>query len=279
MTLSKWAGAMALGLTSWAVGATAAGAATLEIVIENTAAPGGLSITPVYLAFHDGNFDAFTVGETASSGLELLAEDGIVSGLPDERLPQSPASVATVAAQPANGPPTIDPGETSTVQIDVDGDLNQFFTFLSMLVPSNDTFLGNGDPMAFELFDDAGVFLGERVIDVTGEFLYDAGTEVNDPLGSPAFVLDPNGNFMASMDENGTVQLATSLADFAGLQTPVGALDGGLIDFTSDRANFSVARITVRDATVAPVPLPAAAWLMLGGLATLGGLRHLRAAA
>ncbi len=249
--------------------AVPAGAAVLEITITNTAAPGGFSITPVYTAFHDGNFDAFTVGQPASAGLEPLAEDGIVSGLPAERLPQSPASVATVLAQPANGPPPIDPGESSTMRITVDGKVNRYFTFLSMLVPTNDTFLGNDDPFAYELFDAGGAFLGTQTIDVTGSLLFDAGTEVNDPLGTPAFVLDPNGSFLPSVDENGTVQPAMTQSAFAGVQTPLGTLDGGLIDFTSDPAAFDVATITVSQ-----VPLPPS--LALGAVA-LGALSLIRA--
>ena len=50
----------------------------LHITIENLAPEAGTSIAPFWFAFHDGSFDLYDVGETASPALELLAEDGIV---------------------------------------------------------------------------------------------------------------------------------------------------------------------------------------------------------
>ena len=253
--------------------ATMAQATTLEITITNTAQIGGFAITPVYSAFHDGNFDAFDAGGTASAGVQQIAETGSPSLLPAERLAVSPDSVATVVAAPGSGPPTVDPGETTSARIDVDGSVNRYFTFLSMLVPSNDTFLGNDDPFAYSIFDAAGSFLGDRVIDVTAELLWDAGTEINDLLGGPAFVVGQDAN--AGADENGVIHAAESFAGFAGAQTPLGTLDGNLIDFGTDRSAFSVATITIREVP-ATVPLPASGLLGLGGFAALGGLRLLR---
>ncbi|WP_299845613.1 spondin domain-containing protein [uncultured Roseovarius sp.] len=253
--------------------ATMAQATTLEITITNTAQIGGFAITPVYSAFHDGNFDAFNAGDNASAGVQRIAETGSPSLLPDERLAVSPDSVATVVTAPGSGPPTVDPGETTRATIDVDGSVNRYFTFLSMLVPSNDTFLGNDDPLAFSLFDGSGGFLGERVINVTAAYLWDAGTEINDLLGGPAFVVGQDAD--AGADENGVIHAAESFAGFAGAQTPLGTLNGDLIDFTADRNAFSVATITIREVPAA-VPLPASGLLGLFGVASLGGLRLLR---
>ncbi|MEO3414308.1 spondin domain-containing protein [Roseovarius sp. CAU 1744] len=253
--------------------ATAVQAATLEITITNTAQTGGFAITPVYSAFHDGSFDAFDAGSTASAGVELIAETGSAGGLPAERLAVAPGSVATVVAAPGSGPPTIDPGETTTATIEVDGSVNRYFTFLSMLVPSNDTFLGNDDPLAYSLFDPLGNFLGERVINVTASHLWDAGTEVNDPLGGPAFVALQDA--LAGVDENGVVHGVESFAAFAGVETPLGILDGNLIDFGTDPDRFSVATITIREIS-GVVPLPASGLLGLGSLLGLGGLSILR---
>lgn len=273
MTRSNWVGAVVLALSAGAVSGTAASATTLQITVENTAASGGFSITPIYLAFHDGLFDAFDVGSSASAGLELLAELGNASGLPAERTAVSPGSVATMAAAAGNGVPTIDPGETASVQIDVDGSVNQFFTFLSMLVPSNDTFLGNDDSEEFALFDAVGGFLGTKVIDVSGDYLYDAGTEVNDAANGPAFVAGQVGTDGA--DENGTVQKSTGIGPFLGITTPVGALNSDLLDFGSSPSTFNVAKITISKVAPvpAPVPLPAAGVILLSGLAALGGMR------
>jgi hypothetical protein len=258
--------------------AAAADAATLRVTITNTAAPNGLAITPVYAAVHDGSFDAFTEGEAASQGVETIAELGSVADLPAERLAADPAAVAGVVFGPAI-PPLL-AGQSGFVDIAVaDPATQRFFTFLSMIVPSNDTFIGNDDPLAFELFDAAGLFLGPRTIDVTGLFVYDAGAEVNDPADGPAFVAGVDATL--GTVENGVVtQGLFGLAAFAGVLTAPGfALDGDLIDFITDPAAFSVARIEIDLAPdVAPIPLPAGAWMLLSALG-LGGLvaRHRRA--
>lgn len=267
-------GALALAMTTAAFGAQAASMTTLEVTVENLAGAGGFSFTPLYFAFQDGNFDAFSTGQAASAGLELLAEEGNPSGLAAERLAVSPGSQGGTIAAPGNGIPPVDPGESNSVTVDVDGGLNRYFTFLSMILPSNDTFFGSADPLGIVLFDDFGNFLGDRVIDVTGAQIYDAGTEVNDPANGPAFVAGQN--ITAGAAEGGKVQLAQDLSAFAGVNTPLGVIDGNAIDFTADPGNFAVVRITITE--VAPVPLPAGAVLLLGGLGALGGLRARRKA-
>lgn len=251
--------------------AAAAEAATLRFTITNTASTNGFAITPVYAAVHDGTFDAFTEGQAASQGIETIAELGDVSDLPAERLAVDPDSVAGVVFGPTI-PPLL-AGETGSVDITIaDPAMQRFFTFLSMIVPSNDTFIGNDNPLAYMLFDAAGQFLGPQTINVTGTQIYDAGTEVNDPLAGPAFV---NGqDAMLGAEQGGVVTRGLfGLETFAGLQTAAGfTLDGALIDFLSDPAAFSVARIDIDlVGDVAPIPLPAGAWMMLSALG-LGGL-------
>lgn len=267
--LQKWRALLAVPVLA---AAGSVQAATLEISITNTAQTGGFALTPFFTAFHDGSFDAFDVGGGASASVEALAEVGDASGLVADLAAQNPTAQSTVIAAPQSGPPTIDPGETSTVQIDLDPGSQRFFSFLSMLVPSNDTFLANDDPLAYELFDLAGAFVGDFSIDLSAAALYDAGTEVNDPTGGPAFVVGQDGT--AGVAENGVIHTAESLTGFAGIATPLGLLDGGLIDFTGDPGAFSIARIDIR--AVAPVPLPAAAFLMLGALGAMGAIRRKR---
>ena len=252
--------------------AGAAQAITLEISVTNTAATGGFAITPLFTAFHDGSFDAFDAGAAASGSVEALAELGDASGLTSDLAATAPSAQSALITAPQSGPPTIDPGETSTIQIELDPTDQRYLSFLAMLVPSNDTFLANDNPLAYELFDIAGDFVGDFAIDVTGEALYDAGTEVNDPTAGPAFVVGQDGT--AGIAENGVIHKADPLDSFAGVATPLGTLDGGLIDFASDPAAFSVARIDVR--AVAPVPLPAAGLLMLGALGAVGAVRQRR---
>ncbi len=238
----------------------------------------GFAITPVYSAVHNGAFDAFTEGEAASPGVRTIAEIGSPADLPPERLAADPASVSGVVFGPTI--PPILPSETASTEITVaDPAQQRFFSFLSMIVPSNDTFIGNDDPLAFALFDAAGVFNGPLTIGVTGLFIYDAGAEVNDPLGGPAFVQGQDE--FAGLAENGVVTRGVfGLADFAGVLTAAGfALDGGALDFLTDPAAFSVARIEITQVdAVAPIPLPAGAWMLLSAIG-IGGFVARRKAA
>lgn len=262
---------IAAGAAVVLAGLGAAEAATLRIAVTNTAPAGGFAITPVYAAVHDGSFDAFTEGQPASLGVETIAELGSPADLPAERLAADPDAVAGVVFGPTI-PPLL-AGESGFVEINVaDPAAQRFFTFLSMIVPSNDTFIGNDDPVAYELFDAAGVFKGPLSINVTGRHIYDAGTEANDPVDGPAFVAGVDATL--GTDENGVVtQNLFGLAAFAGIETAAGfTLDGGLIDFLTDPDAFQVARIDIDIVPdVAPIPLPAGAWLLLGALG-LGGL-------
>ncbi len=247
-----------------------ASAATLEITVTNTSGIGGFAITPLLAVFHDGSYDAFNVGDAASPGLESLAETGNPSGLPAEIAAADPSAASVVIAAPDSGPPTIDPGETTSAMITLDETSNRYLSFLAMLVPSNDTFLGNDDATAYEIFDAMGDFVGDFSIEVSGLFLYDAGTEVNDPTDGAAFVAGVDATL--GTDEGGTVHAATSLAAFAGVATPLGTLDGSLIDFTTTPSRFSLATISISAVPPAPVPLPASALLLIGSIGLLGGV-------
>jgi DNA-binding response OmpR family regulator len=68
----------------------------------------------------------------------------------------------------------------------VDGASNPFFTFAAMAIPSNDFFIGNDNPMEYQLFNAAGQ-LQISSITVKAREIWDAGSEVFDPAAS-AFV-------------------------------------------------------------------------------------------
>ncbi|MCV3271766.1 spondin domain-containing protein [Roseobacter sinensis] len=267
-----------LALAVTAIGASAglsAQATTLKITVTNTQAEGGLSITPLYTAFHDGSFDAFDLGGMASPGIELIAETGMPGTVAAERRAVDPDSQPLVLASPS-GPPPIQPGEIVTDTIDVTATGPLFFTFLSMLLPSNDHFIGNDNPLAYQIFDDSGNFTGDRTISVTGAQIYDAGTEANGLEGA-AFI--QGVDIADSPAGEGSIQQGIPLSNelvAPGVLLATGdTLDPALIDFTTDPAAFGL--LTIQISEVAPVPLPASAPLLLGALGFLGW-RHRRKA-
>lgn len=268
-----------LALAVTAVGASiavSAQATTLQITVTNNQAAGGLSITPLYTAFHDGTFDAFDLGGMASPGIELIAETGMASTVAGERQNIDPDSQALVLESPS-GPPPIQPGEVVSGTININTSEALFFTFLSMILPSNDHFIGNDDPLAYQIFDENGVFTGNRTINVTGAQIYDAGTEANGLEGA-AFVQGVDiGDSPAG---EGSIQQGIGLSEELfgpGVLLATGdTLDAGLIDFTSNPGAFDL--LTIEISQVAPVPLPASAPLLLGALGFLGW-RHRRKSA
>jgi hypothetical protein len=258
-----------------------AAATTLRITITNTAQADGFALTPVYTALHNGDFDSYTPGETASAGLEQLAEVGNFGPIRDER----------IAATTGNGNPSVGAaffgrnpdgsgrplfgGESATVDIDVTNVATQrYFSFLSMVIPTNDLFVGNGNPLAFELFDSLGNFTGARSINVTGADIRDAGTEVNDRDFGVAFAAGQNG--AAGPTENGVVTTDgfSQLGRYVGLNTAGGfeinqGLKDVLIDFANTPELFSVANISI-DLAPTPVPLPATGLMLLSAIGAGG---------
>ena len=260
---------LALAATTMLSGA--ANATAISVSITNASGANGLYLTPFLSVFHDGTYRPFTVGQAASSTLETLAEEGGVAGQAAAAAAQGfKTGVATGPAGFGSGagqPPVLDPGETGTFVIDLDPSRDLFFTFLSMVIPSNDTFLGNGNPMAYRLFDDAGNFTGLPTINVDLADVWDAGTEINNNQGA-AF----NTAGGVGTDENGTVQGIPTIADLDSLfgqSTAAGTVTA------ASAVNFDKFA-SIRFEQVAPVPLPAALPMLLAGLGLLGasGMRR-----
>lgn len=60
-------------------------------------------------------------------------------------------------------------------------------SYASMIIPSNDAFIGNHNPQGIELFDVAGNFNGKKIITILGSMVWDAGTELNTEMDA-AFI-------------------------------------------------------------------------------------------
>ncbi|WP_158966531.1 spondin domain-containing protein [Paraglaciecola sp. L3A3] len=237
-------------------------AVMLKVTVTNNAQVNGLAITPVFATFHSASYDAFDVGGVATAGLKSLAELGMIGPIDAERAAADPTSVSSPIFPDAGMRPFF-AGESGSMVFNIaDPMSNMYFSFLSMLLPSNDTFLGRDDPL--QIFDLAGNYLGNKVIEITGEDLWDAGTEALNVNAAP-FVSGSNPMDNPA-DADSSIRAAESLSAFAGLNLANGqVLDASLIDFLSDPANFNVATIRVEQ-----VSEPMTAAIFMFGLLAMG---------
>lgn len=234
--------------------AAPAEAVQVEIDVTNLAASDGTALSPFFIGIHDGSFDAFDQGMAASTGVEAVAELGDGSGLAAEFATSQPSGLSgTVTAMSgAFGPGIFLPGGNGSITLDLDPSMHRYLTYASMVVPSNDYFIGNDSPTAIELFDAAGNFTGNDVI-VTADQIWNAGTEVDDPANGPAFVAGQDATVGAA--EGGIVSPDEDLSIFSGVATPAG------YEFTAIPAgNADVARLSF-----SVVPEPSGIFLILVG--------------
>lgn len=254
-----WVAAAAAG-TLWG---SRADAFQVTVRVENLSPANGTFLTPAWVGFHDGGFDLYDQGSPASAALERLAEDGNTGPL--SGLFQSTTTAGVDGTIPsATGP--FAPGSSATMTFSVDPVSNRFFSYASMVIPSNDAFIANGNPLAHALFDSSGNFIGADFI-VLGSSVLDAGTEVNDEIpGNTAFFGQASPD--TGTTENGVVAIHAGFL-------PVGS--GGILassqfagaDFLA--SGYQIARITV-------TPEPTTGVLILAAT-TLWGVARRRGAA
>ncbi|MEM7233678.1 MAG: spondin domain-containing protein, partial [Planctomycetota bacterium] len=196
---------------------------TVTVAIENTLAEDGFFFTPMWVAAHDGRFDVWSGGRFAEEfpGLEELAEEGdtgpISAAFSASASGLAGGRQATITAMDM-APPVFSPQEQAMFQLPVgDPRLNRYFSYATMIIPSNDLFAAVSVPTTHELFDENGEFTGPFTIEIFGRDIVDAGTEVNNINGGAAFsanggegaeernpladifVLDPDANYLDSI--------------------------------------------------------------------------------
>lgn len=236
--------------------------AAIRVTVTNTLGAGGTFVTPVWFGFHDGaTFDAFDIGAPASFGLERLAEDGSIEGIAAEFNAQvDGAGVDATIVGPDGVPGPIDPGEAASFEIDVDPDQvgQGFFSWATMIIPSNDAFLAvPDDPLADPIFDEDGNFLGDEngqiVIQRFGTDVLDAGTEVDNELDA-AFINQTAPD--TGIDEAGVVGEHPGFIGSEGLPGDGGTILGGTTvagavidpiegDFTQDGGSGQLLEIVI----------------------------------
>ncbi len=229
----------------------------VKVTVENLAPGNSISFAPLRIGFHSGIFDAFNDGQVATAPIISVAEGGSGSAwFPAFEAADPGAVLGSVGG-------ALFPGMTATsASFRIDSSVNPYFTFASMVIPSNDFFIGNDDPMEYSLFDSAGNFVLTEVLQSASE-IWNAGSEAFDPLNA-AFLV--GGNNSLRTPENSVVAFNfTELAGFDGLTTAAGYV------FASQLTDDSpVYRISF-DATAVPEATGPAA--LLGGVLALAGFR------
>ncbi len=245
----------------FALAPAASQAQNIRVSIENLAPNHGTFLTPVWVGFHNGTFDLYDNGVAASPALERIAEDGNFAPL---RTAFAASGAGTVdGAVFGNSIPPVMPGETGAAWFSVNPNspTSRYFSYASMVIPSNDAFIANGNPLAFEIFDAIGNFHAVDFI-VTGDRVLDAGTEVNDELpANTAFFGQAAPN--TGVNENGVVHT------HSGFNAPG---SGGILDSPQfANANFKATGYQVARIRVTAVPEPGSVALLVG-MASVSGI-------
>ncbi|WP_157205029.1 spondin domain-containing protein [Methylomonas methanica] len=242
-------------------------ASNVTLSFANISGANGPALSPFFVALHDGSFDAFDIGASASSAIEAIAELGSGAGLSSSFAAAFPTGISTTVTASVNGfgPGIFLPGGSGSVTLDLDPVKNRYLSYFSMVVPSNDRFLGNDSPTEIELFDTMGHFTGGTFVD-NGNKIWDAATELDGTTGA-AFLVGSNAT--DSPAQNGLIQANSDFSVYSGLATAAG------YNFTNlPGANTPLLRISA----VSAVPLPAAFWLFASALPVLGLRRGRRSA-
>jgi hypothetical protein len=226
----------------------------VTVTITNLSATNSISFAPTHLGFHRGAFDAFDIGATPAAGIISVAEGGAGGQWQADFAAADPTATRGIIAG------ALTPGQTRSQSFIVNAGLNQFFTFASMVIPSNDFFIGNDNPTQYRLFDDAGNLLINSITQRANQ-IWDAGSEAFSVAGA-AFLV--NGVNAVRTPQNGVVSFNfAELMGFDGEQTAAGyVFNSGL---TADREIY---RIDFTSTAV--VPEPSSIVLLGSGLLLLG---------
>ena len=247
----------ALGLAAPAQAANV----NVKVTAENLVAADGIGFAPLHVGFGNGSFDAFDLGGVASAPIISVAEGGSASDWFPAFAAAEPGSTRGTVV---NGGPLL-PGAMAMNSFVVDSAVNRYFTFAAMAIPSNDFFIGNDDPMQYELFGAGGA---QQIVSITlkAHQIWDAGSEVFDPAAA-AFVAGGNNDLRTPQNSVVAFNFA-ELAAFNGMTT-----GGGYVLNSQLMGDTDVYRISFE---ITPVPEPSTYAMLLAGLAAVGGLARRR---
>ncbi len=231
--------ALAAITSSAAVAGAHADLVQVRVTVRNLAPTNSVSFAPLRVGFHNGTYDPFNSGETPTPAIISVAEGGGGSAFFPAFMAAQPSAVLGSVLPMPPGP--LLPGATGTAVFTVDSRDNRFFTFASMVVPSNDYFIGNDSPVEYEIFDSNGKFV-PTFINERGADIWDAGSEIDGTFGA-AFLMGSSND--DHLDENGVVGF-----DFADLSIFNGGTTAAGYVFDSQLT----AKTTVYSITIEEVP-------------------------
>ena len=222
----------------------------VRVTVESLAPTNSVALTALRVGFNNGTFDSFDEGEAATAPIISIAEGGTGSAwFPAFAAADSSAVLGSVGSGPFLA------GMSASNTFRIDSTINSYFTFGSMVVPSNDFFIGNDSATEYRLVDSAGNLLIQSITQTAGD-IWDAGSEAFDPLNA-AFL--QTGNNDLRTPQNGVVSHNfNELSGFNGLTTGAGYIFDSQLT-----ANTEILRISF---SVESVPEPASLGLLAIGL-------------
>ncbi len=220
--------------------------------VTNLAPTNSVSFAPLHVGFHRGVFDAFNIGQFPGAAIISVAEGGAGGQWQTDFAAADPTAVrGTIGG-------LLTPGSSASLSFLVNTAMNPFFTFAGMVVPSNDLFIGNDNPI--RLFDAMGNLTTSSIIQTSSQ-IWDAGSELFDPAAA-AFV----GNNSLRTPQNSVVAF-----NFAELKGFNGLTTGAGYQFDSQlTGGQDIYRIDFTSSPVTTVPEPSSVALVSAGLAALG---------
>lgn len=219
----------------------------VTVEVRNRAPENGTALTPFWVGAHDGSFDLYDRNEPLgaplqSGAFERLVEDGNIGPLADQFNAETDGEDAIVFGP--DGP--LLPGQTGTATFLVAAERGEplYFSYASMVLPSNDAFVANGDPEANLLVDRRGRTRDFRV-QILGDDVLDGGTEVNTEGPSDTAFLNQSGPDAGTV-ENGVVMQHPGFnpAQTDPFANVLGTPRFANADFTADRYRVADVRVS-----------------------------------
>ncbi|WP_054113450.1 spondin domain-containing protein [Marinagarivorans algicola] len=216
--------------TALLASATAVNAAEISVSVTNLTH--GMYFTPLLVSSHGADDSLFEVGAVASDALKMMAEGGDIAPL----ITATESLGAVNYNNPAGG--ALAPG-ASTPMVDLSTGVNTQLSVVSMLLPTNDAFLGLNN---WTIPTEPGTY----TINVNA---YDAGTEANNEIIGGADTNTPAPPFVMT-GGSGATGIAAEVEGFVHIHRGNlgdSEIDAGQSDFDNriHRWLNPVARVTV----------------------------------